>query len=367
MGNEKNIPASKKVVGKKEFSLADFKKKAGADDIPFKPTEWIKCSPAIQNSCGIPGVAIGYVNIAAGWSDSGKSTIACESAVYAQKMGILPIIFDTENNIGKTRLEIMGFDWDHDFYILVDNEYLLEQFGKKKDKNRKEAAIEDLADAIDYFLEEQERGSLPVNLLFIIDSIGTLDSLQTVTNRSADKSVNNQWNAGAYERAFKSIINNRIPNSKKINKEFTNTMLLVNKVWLDSSSPGMPVLRLKGGEGFYSASRLLLQFGGTLTHGTSKVVATAKGREIVFGVKTKINVKKNHVDGELGGISMKGDIISTPHGFISADTESINEYKKKNINYFRDVLGGDIDIDDIDTKIIENKDEFEVDQFSPNK
>lgn len=367
---EKDIPKTKKAIGKKEFSLADFKKKVGAEDIPFKPTEWIKCSPAIQKGIGVPGFAKGFVNIATGFSNSGKSSFASEAAVFAQKAGILPIIFDTENNLGRNRLEIMGFDWNHDFYILVDNEYLLQQFGNKKDKSRKEAAIEDLADAIDYFLDLQENGELPYELLFVIDSIGTLDCTQTIINRSADKSTNNQWNAGAYERSFKGILNNRIPNSKKINKQYTNSMVIVNKIWTDNSAPGMPVIKLKGGEGFYSACRLMIHFGGVMTHGTAKVVATAKGREIVFGIKTKISVTKNHVDGELGGISMKGDIISTPHGFISTDTESINEYKKKNIEYFRSILGGDIDITDIGTKFEEVKDSddgFEIDTFTPNK
>lgn len=369
MSSEKNIPASKKVVGKKEFSLADFKKKVGAEDTPFKPTEWIKLSPAIQENLGVPGFPKGYLTITIGFSDSGKSTFASESAVYAQKAGILPIIFDTENNLGKSRLEIMGFDWNKDFYILVDNEFLLNQFGRKKDKSRKEAAIEDLGDAINYFLDLQESGELPHEILFIIDSIGTLDCVQTITNKSADKSINNQWNAGAYERTFKSIINSRIPNSKKVNKEYTNSMVVVNKIWTDNSAPGMPVIKLKGGEGFYSACRLMIHFGGTMTHGTSKVVATAKGREVIFGIKAKVAVKKNHVDGELGGISMKGEVISTPHGFISSDPNSINEYKKKHIQYFRNILGGDIDSDNIETKFIDikedEKDSFDVDSFTP--
>ena len=31
---------------------------------------------------------------------------------------------DTENNIGRNRLKLMGFDFDSDFYLFIDNEYL---------------------------------------------------------------------------------------------------------------------------------------------------------------------------------------------------------------------------------------------------
>ena len=42
---------------------------------------------------------------------------------------------------------MMGFDFNGN-YISIDNEFLLEKFGKKQDKNRGEAAIEDMAEAI---------------------------------------------------------------------------------------------------------------------------------------------------------------------------------------------------------------------------
>lgn len=369
MSNEKNIPTSKKVVAKKEFSLSDFKKKVGAEDVPDKPMKRIFISEALKEAIGCESVPCGYVSLFRGYTNVGKSTAIELTIVNAQKMGILPIIIDTENNMGLKRLEKMGFDLESDFYIFIDNEYLLENFGKKQDKNRKQAAIEDMADCINYFIDLQENGELPYDLLFAIDSIGTLDCIKTVNALEKDTSTNNQWNAGALSTSMKHLLNTRIPNSRKINKQYTNTFAAVQRVWFDSQS-GAGAIRHAGGDAIYSASRYILHFGGIQSHGTSKVVAVSKGREVVFGIKVKVNVAKNHVDGDLGGISLNGEIISTPHGYISASKEGIEKYKKEHIQYFRDILGGDLSLDDIGIKTVALKDDesiqFDEDTYTPN-
>jgi hypothetical protein len=365
---EKEVPTNqiiRKPTAKKDFSLNDFKKKIGGEDIPDKPLQWVKCDDALEEITGLPGFAKGYVNLCRGYSNTGKSTAVCKGIVNAQKMGDLPIIIDTENNLGKERLELMGFDWNGN-YILIDNEYLLENFGKVQDKNRKEAAIEDLAKCIYFFLDQQYDGNLPFDLFFAIDSIGTLNCIKTINALEKNDSDNNMWNAGAYEKAFMSLLNNTIPNSRKQNKQYTNTIVAVQKIWYDSMNK---VVKHKGGETFYFGSRLIYNFGGIITHGTSRVTATSKKREVAYGVEAKINVAKNHVDGILGGISMEGKIISTPHGFISPD--GVDAYKKKNILYFRNLFKDeDVSADDIETKLRmvgENDDISFIDDFNDRK
>lgn len=347
------VPTNKqrKPTAKKSFSLQDFKKSIGGEDVPDKPLKWINCSPALQKATGLPGFPMGYVSLARGFSNTGKSTAVCEAIVSAQQNGILPIIIDTENNLGHERLKMMGFDWDGD-YIMVDNEFLLEQFGKKKDKNRNEAAIEDMADAIKYFLTAQANGQLPFDLLFAIDSLGTLDCIKTINALEKDTSDNNMWNAGAFEKSFKYLLNNTIPNSRKENKEYTNTMVGVQKIWIDSMGAG--VVKHKGGETFYYGSRLIFHFGGIAAHSTKVVKATSKGRDVAYGIDTKVNVAKNQIDGELGGISLQGSIMSMPHGFIF--NEDLNEYKKEHIQYFRNILDDDsITADQIKDQFEKNK------------
>ena len=344
----------RKPTAKKKFSLDDFKKKTGTQKVSDKPLTWYKTSEALQKATGLPGFPRGYVSLSRGFSNTGKSTSVTEAAVAAQKMGDLVIFIDTENNIGDSRLKLMGLDVDN--IIMIDNEYLLENFGKPKDKNRSEAAIEDMAECISHFLNLQDAGELPHNLCFIIDSIGTLDCIKTINAHDKGSSDNNMWNAGAFEKSFKYLLNSRIPSSRKENKEYINTIIGVQKIWLDSMAGGMPVVKHKGGEAFFFGARLIYHHGGTLTHGTKRIIATSKKRDINFGIESKVAVVKNQIDGPLGGINMEGKLISTPHGFIGTDTSDKDNYKKENIEYFRDALGGDIDLDSITTEYIEDDD-----------
>jgi len=344
---EKDVPAAplRKPTAKKSFSLDDFKKKSGGVDVPDKPLRWIPSSKSLQTSTGLPGFPMGYISLARGFSNTGKSTAICEGIVNAQKMGVLPILIDTENNIGRERLRKMGFDWEGGFYYDVDNDYLLRNFGKKQDPKRKEASIEDMRECMDYFLDEQEAGNLPYDLLFAIDSLGTLDCIKTINAQEKNSSDNNMWNAGAFEKSFKYMLNNTIPSSRKQNREFTNTVIGVQKIWIDNM--GMGVVKHKGGETFYYGSRLIYHFGGTASHGTKKISATSKTREVAYGIETNVNVAKNQIDGPLGGISFEGKIVSTPHGFILPDADSIDAYKKDNLLFFRNALGSEITVDDI--------------------
>lgn len=351
MAKENDVPANDRVrkpTPKKNFSLDDFKKKIGGEDVPDKPLRWIPASKALQSSTGLPGFPMGYASLARGFTNTGKSTAICEGIVSAQKMGILPIIIDTENNLGVKRLERMGFDWNVD-HILVDNDFLLQQFGKKQDAKRKEASIEDMAEAIHFFLDEQDAGNLPFDLLFAIDSIGTLDCIRTINAQEKNTSDNNMWNAGAFEKSFKYLLNNTIPSSRKQNRKYTNTIIGVQKIWIDNMGAG--VVKHKGGETFFYGSRLIFHFGGVAAHSTRKVTATSKKRDVQYGIETVVNVAKNQIDGDLGGVSFEGKIISTPHGFIVP--EDIDNYKKENLLYFRNALGSDVEVDEIEDRFVD--------------
>jgi len=347
------VPATpaRKPTAKKNFSLDDFKKKIGADKVPSKPLVWIPIDDALKEATGMPGVPKGYVTLFRGYTNTGKSTALMRAIVNAQKMGVMPIIIDTENNIdeGNERLTNMGFDWNKE-YILVKNKFLLDSFGKQQDKDRKEASIEDLAKCIYYFLDQQEAGNLEVDLFFAIDSIGTLNCIKTINALEKNDSDNNMWNAGAYEKAFMSLLNNTIPNSRRVDSPYTNTIAAVQKIWYDSMNK---VVKHKGGETWFFGSRLIYHFGGIITHGTARETATSKGRDVNFGFSNKVNIAKNHVDGEKGGISLEGKIASTPHGFVFGDKASIDEYKKQHILHFRNIFEDDsLTADDI---IIQSK------------
>jgi KaiC/GvpD/RAD55 family RecA-like ATPase len=339
----------RKPTPKKKFSLDDFKKKVGATTIESKPLEWIPIDNGLTEATGMPGVPKGYVSLFRGYSNTGKSTALMRAIVNAQKMGDFPIIIDTENNIDEknVRLMNMGFDWDGE-YLLVNNKYLLDNYTILQDKDRKEASIEDMAKAIYHFLDMQKSGQLPRDIFIAIDSIGTLNCIKTIDAQEKDTSDNNMWNAGAYEKSFMSLLNNAIPNTRRVDNEYTATIAAVQKIWYDSMNK---VVKHKGGETFFFGSRLIYHFGGIITHGTRRVTATSKKRDLNFGFENKVNIAKNHVDGEWGGISLEGKIISTPTGFIYGDKENENKYKKDNILYFRNKFeDNNLTADDIEFK-----------------
>lgn len=348
---EVDVPtnAVRKPTPKKSFSLDNFKKKIGAQEIPSKPLIWIPIDDGLKEATGMPGVPRGYVTLFRGYTNTGKSTALMKSIVNAQKMGDFPIIIDTENNIdeGNKRLTLMGFDWEGE-YLLVNNKYLLEKYGIVQNKDRKEAAIEDMAKAIYDFLDNQKSGALPRDVFIGIDSIGTLNCIKTIDALEKDTSDNNQWNAGAYEKAFMSLLNNAIPNTRRIDSEYTTTIAAVQKIWYDGMNK---VIKHKGGETFFFGARLIYHFGGIITHGTRRITATSKKRDLNYGFENKVNIAKNHVDGEWGGISLEGKIISTPHGFIYGDAAHEAAYKKEHILYFRNKFEDDsLTADDIEFK-----------------
>jgi hypothetical protein len=349
--NDKEVPAvpARKPTSKKSYSLDDFKKSIGAQKVPSRSLTWIKIDDALETATGMPGVPRGYVTLFRGYSNTGKSTALMRSIVNAQKNGDLVIIIDTENNIDEDnyRLTNMGFDWKGE-YILVKNDFLIENFAVLQDKNRKEASIEDLAKCMHYFLDQQTIGKIQQNIYFAIDSIGTLNCIKTINALEKNDSDNNMWNAGAYEKAFMSLLNTTIPSSRRSDKPYVNTVGAVQKIWYDSMNK---VVKHKGGETWFFGSRLIYHFGGIITHGTERLTAASKSRDVNFGFRNKVNIAKNHVDGERGGISLEGKIASTPHGFVYGDDASIAEYKKKNILFFRNLLEDDsLTADDIVTR-----------------
>lgn len=351
---ENNVPVNDKArtpTKKKNFSLDNYKKKKGNEDVPQKPLKWLKCSSALEKATGLPGFPMGYVSLARGFTNTGKSTAIAEAIVAAQKQGALPIIINTEGNSNENRLKMMGFDEELP-HIFIDNDYLLTNFGKKQDPKRSEASIEDLAECIKDFIYDQDQGHLPYDLVFLIDSIGTLDCIRTINAQEKNTSDNNMWNAGAYEKSFKYLLNNTIPSSRKEGRPYTNTLIAVQKIWIDNMGAG--VVKHKGGEAIFYGSRLVYHFGGIAAHSTSVVKATSKKREVAYGIDTKVSVAKNHIDGPLGGISLEGKIMSMPHGFIF--NEELDKYKKENILYFRNILEDDgLTADQINDKFEKNK------------
>ena len=312
--------------------LEKFKKSKNLQaNVVFKEQRWIPLSQAFQDTLQIPGVPVGHITLLRGHSDTGKTTALLEAAVAAQKMGILPVFIITEMKWDWSHARQMGFQFEEignedgeivdykGFFLYIDREKL--------------NCIEDVSAFIADILDEQKRGTLPYDVCFFWDSVGSIPCRMSI-----EKSTNNnEWNAGAMSQQFGNFINQRIVLSRKASQPYTNTLVAVNKVWVakPDNPMGQPTLNNKGGNTMYFDSSLVLTFGNIARAGTNKIKATKNGKEVEFAKRTRISCDKNHVT----GITAVNKVIMTVHGFIKDDKSELDDYKKKYSDEWLKVLG----------------------------
>lgn len=363
--------AIKKGAGIKKKGISAWKEKVGLNVTAAnlevsnadKPMDWLVMPKAFQEATRLTGFPIGYVSMIGGFSDTGKTTILNHVLVSAQRQGFIPVIYDTENNMDWKYLTDMGFEatpvygeidvehvdpetgevtytkenriitYDGDF-IYFNNNILAAKYGQydystgKETKNkRKEAVIEDIAASMKELLDAQDNGEIDQGFVFVWDSIGSINSYKSyksVTN-------NNMFDAGSVSVAFSNILNNRIPSSRKMSSPYTNTMVAISKIWLDSMTAPMaaPTVKYKNGNTFfYACHGLIVHVGGALTSGTKKLKAVSKGATYRYGLETKIKVVKNHLPSPYN-VTYEGNMICTAHGLI--DKEELPQYQKEHI------------------------------------
>ena len=330
-----------------KFDLSKFKNKKGLDkNIKYKDQEWIPLSKAFQDVTSIPGIPMGHIVMLRGHSDTGKTTALIEAAVSAQNNGILPVFIVTEMKWNWEHAIQMGLDinvsrdpetneiTDYDGnFIYVDRETI--------------NSIEDVAAFILDLMDEQKKGNLPYDLLFLWDSIGSVPCEMSLKSNKN----NNEWNAGAMSTQFGNNVNQKIVMSRKESYPYTNTLACVNKVWtLKPESPmGQPKLMNKGGYAMWYDSTFVVTFGNIMSAGTSKIKAIKDGKQVEFAKRTNLQIDKNHVN----GVTTRGKIVMTPHGFINDDPNELKAYKNEYAKEWSKVLGG------LDFRVIEENEEIQ--------
>ena len=335
-----------------KFDLSNFKNKKGLDkNIKFKEQQWIPLSSAFQEVTSIPGIPMGHIVLLRGHSDTGKTTAMIEAAVSAQKRNILPVFIITEMKWNWEHAIQMGLDikvekhpetgeivgYDGNF-IYIDRETI--------------NSIEDVAGFILDLMDEQKKGNLPYDLLFLWDSIGSVPCEMSLKSNKN----NNEWNAGAMSTQFGNNVNQRVTLSRKESSPFTNTLVCVNKVWtLKPESPmGKPKLMNKGGYAMWFDSTFVVTFGNIMSAGTSKIKAIKDGKQVEFAKRANIQIDKNHIN----GVTTRGRIVMTPHGFILDSDKDLKEYKSNHAAEWSKILGG-MDFDVVE----ENEEVRDISQF----
>tara|TARA_B100000768_G_C11283659_1_gene380389 strand:+ start:2125 stop:3207 length:1083 start_codon:yes stop_codon:yes gene_type:complete len=317
-----------------KFNLDGFKNKKGlTSKAKFKEQTWIPLSEAYQEVTSVPGIPQGHIVLLRGHSDTGKTTALLEAAVSAQKRGILPIFIITE----------MKWNWEHAIQMglevdeVVDEETgeIIDYTGQFLYVDRETIhSIEDVAGFILDLLDEQRKGDLPYDLLFLWDSIGSVPCEMSIKSNKN----NNEWNAGAMSTQFGNSVNQRIVLSRKESSPHINTLVCINKVWTaKAESPmGKPKLMNKGGFAMWFDSTFVVTFGNIMNAGTSKIKAIKGGKQVEFAKRVNIQIDKNHIN----GLTTRGKIVMTPHGFILDDDKSLKNYKEDNAKAWAEILGG---------------------------
>ena len=316
------------------FNLDAFKEKKGLkQNIKFKDQEWIPLSQAFQDVTSIPGIPMGHIVLLRGHSDTGKTTAMIEAAVSAQKRKILPVFIITE----------MKWNWEHATQMGMDvrevkdpkTGEVLNYEGNFIYVDRETInSIEDVAGFILDLIDEQKKGNLPYDLLFLWDSIGSVPCEMSIKSNKN----NNEWNAGAMSTQFGNNVNQRITLSRKESAPFTNTLVCINKVWtLKAESPmGKPKLMNKGGYAMWFDSTFVVTFGNIMSAGTSKIKAIKDGKQVEFAKRVNIQIDKNHIN----GVTTRGKIVMTPHGFINDNDRELKAYKEDRKEEWKQILGG---------------------------
>jgi len=372
----------KKSPIKKKNAISDLKEKMGlsvslekgevqGSSNADKPLEWLIMPKAFQDALKLPGWPQGYVSCCVGWPSTGKSTLINHAIIAAQRQGLIPVIYDTENNFDFKYAIDMGMDATPVYgdvnvevidpetgdvsivkenriieytgpFFYFNNSILVNRYGdidystgKRGSKKRTKAVIEDMVYSINEFLEYQANDEIQQGLVFLWDSVGSIGGLKSYNSKVG----NNMFDAGTISAAFQDIMDNSIPSSRKISSKYTNTMIVINKVWLDSTTNpvGPPSLELKGGKSITYRSRLVILLGGQLKAGIKRLTATSKGLDYNYGIQTKIKVLKNQLPSPYN-LTYQGEFICTDIGIIGTEKEDIDEYKKKRIPFILEKL-----------------------------
>ena len=199
------IDALKEKMG---FGVSVEKGKVQGASNADKPMDWIVMPKAFQDAVKIPGFPQGYVSTICGFSNTGKSTLVNHAIVAAQRQGLIPVIYDTENNFdfqyaidmgmeatpvyGDVDTEVVNpengevsivterkiIEYTGQFFYF-NNSILVDHYGdidystgKRGGKKRTKAVIEDMVYSMNEFLEYQSNGDLEQGILFIWDSVG---------------------------------------------------------------------------------------------------------------------------------------------------------------------------------------------------
>jgi hypothetical protein len=315
----------KSTINKQSFDINSIKKQFSSSS-KMKPNEFLNCGEAFTDACGIPGPAVGHLNMFIGHSDTGKTTALIKAAIDAQRKGKLPIFIITEKKWDFEHAQNMGLDcyqnengeWDGQFLFNDNFDY-----------------IEQIFDYINQIIDEQEKENIPMDTVFFWDSLGSIQCKMNMEGGGG-----NMHNARVISEGINSKISGRITRTRKEEVPYTSTLVLINQPYVTppDNPYEAPEIETKGGKSTYQACSIAFLFGGKKKAGVNEIQAVNNKRRIAYAKRTKVQVLKNHVN----GYTFKdGKLIITEHGFIRDNKKELDNYKEQYKEYWSSKLGSE--------------------------
>jgi RecA/RadA recombinase len=286
-----------------KFDLTKFKEKLELSDVPYKKDSHIVINAALQAVTGLPGIPESHTIQIYGPSNGGKTSFGLHIAAQAQLQNVLPIFIITEDKLSISRAKAMGVDIEK--AIIVGATY-----------------IEDIFQQLGKFLALQASGDLPMNLLFIVDSIGNTISRDSVKeNKDGVLEVGGaMMKASKVIREGMRIYSHKINDTRKVNSPHNATLIFINHSYTKPPAfPGGPSTdQPYGGDGIYYSASLVIK-----VRKTKQLKATKDNVDVSYGIVSKISVEKNHIN----GVSNSGDFVIVPDSIIPNEPGAIKDYK----------------------------------------
>lgn len=151
-------------------------------------SDWIDTSSmplnAVISGSLYGGIPRNRLTMLSGESMSGKTFIVCKILANAQKRGLIPVIFDTENAIDKTTAENLGLDVSKVKYVPC-------------------FSIEQTRNAIYKFLTKAKEQGLEDKFIVAIDSLGNLENELSLKRMDKDS---DSMDMGTRARSIKTLL-----------------------------------------------------------------------------------------------------------------------------------------------------------------
>lgn len=299
----------------KKFDLAKYKESIEIADIPLKKDLYVEVNDALKEVMGLPGIPLGHITQIYGMSDTGKTSLLFHTAAEAQKQGILPVMIITEGKVDWSRAKAMGFDKDSAI-VNEDVEFL-----------------EDAFNFIDKITSDVSMGELPHDVMILWDSVGN-----TLSKDEVEQKPDGTWEKKSTMMKAAKVISERmritskkINDTRKISYPKAVGLVVLNQAYTQPPSfPGGPSTTVPyGGNAVWYRSSLVLK-----TSRVKKLSATKDGKDLTFGIVSRISVDKNHIS----SVANKGEFVITSNAIIPNEPNAIKAYKEENKDSWNGVL-----------------------------